>query len=84
MESEQRIYSHFMASIEAKQTAADVLPAIINAAAEKMVQCLINGGKILTCGNGGSAGDAGDFVRRRFACGGDERGFGIVTTAKEI
>ncbi|EGG98484.1 Phosphoheptose isomerase [gamma proteobacterium IMCC2047] len=61
MESEQRIYSHFMASIEAKQTAADVLPAIINAAAEKMVQCLINGGKILTCGNGGSAGDAQHF-----------------------
>lgn len=61
MESEQRIYGHFMASIEAKQTAAEVLPAVIAEAAEKMVQCLINGGKILTCGNGGSAGDAQHF-----------------------
>jgi D-sedoheptulose 7-phosphate isomerase len=27
-----------------------------------MVQCLLNEGKILTCGNGGSAGDAQHFV----------------------
>lgn len=61
MGSEQRIYGHFMASIEAKQAAAEVLPAAISEAADKMVQCLINGGKILTCGNGGSAGDAQHF-----------------------
>jgi len=61
MESEQRIYGHFIASIEAKQKAAESLPPSISAAADKMVQCLINGGKILTCGNGGSAGDAQHF-----------------------
>jgi len=61
MESEQRIYGHFMAGIETKQAAAEVLPAVIAEGADKMVQCLINGGKILTCGNGGSAGDAQHF-----------------------
>jgi D-sedoheptulose 7-phosphate isomerase len=61
MESEQRIYRHFMASIETKQKAAEKLPSSISTAAEKIVQCLINGGKILTCGNGGSAGDAQHF-----------------------
>ena len=61
MDLEQRIHGHFLASIDAKQKAADVLPATIAEAAEKMVQCLINGGKILTCGNGGSAGDAQHF-----------------------
>jgi len=61
MESEQRIYGHFIAGIEVKQTAAEVLPSVIAEAADKMVQCLVNGGKILTCGNGGSAGDAQHF-----------------------
>lgn len=61
MESEQRVYSHFVASIEAKQKASEVLPAAIAEAADKMVHCLLNGGKILTCGNGGSAGDAQHF-----------------------
>jgi D-sedoheptulose 7-phosphate isomerase len=61
MDLEQRIHGHFRASIEAKQKASDVLPAPIAEAAEKMVHCLINGGKILSCGNGGSAGDAQHF-----------------------
>ena len=61
MELQQRIHGHFMASIEAKQKAAEVLPAAIEEAADKIVQCLVNGGKILTCGNGGSAGDAQHF-----------------------
>ena len=58
MNLEQRIHGHFLASIDAKQAAAEVLPSAIVEAADKMVQCLVNGGKILTCGNGGSAGDA--------------------------
>lgn len=61
MNLEQRIHGHFLASIDAKQAAAEVLPSAIVEAADKMVQCLVNGGKILTCGNGGSAGDAQHF-----------------------
>ena len=37
------------------------LPETIEAAALKMVQCLLGDGKVLTCGNGGSAGDAQHF-----------------------
>lgn len=61
MDLKQRIYQLFEASIHTKAQAAEVLPESINAAAEAMVQCLLNNGKILTCGNGGSAGDAQHF-----------------------
>lgn len=37
------------------------LPPIIELASEKLVACLLDDGKILTCGNGGSAGDAQHF-----------------------
>lgn len=59
--AQQRIEAHFQASIEAKKAAKDVLVAPVFDAAEKMVECLRAGGKILTCGNGGSAGDAQHF-----------------------
>jgi D-sedoheptulose 7-phosphate isomerase len=36
-------------------------------AAEVVGQCLVNGGKLLVCGNGGSAADAADFATE-FAC----------------
>jgi len=39
----------------------DELPGAIEAAGNIMVECLKNGGKILSCGNGGSAGDAQHF-----------------------
>lgn len=57
----QRIEQHFQDSIAAKQAAKDALPTPVLDAAEKMVACLKAGGKILTCGNGGSAGDAQHF-----------------------
>lgn len=57
----KRIEQHFIDSIEAKQAAKEVLPEKILEAGEKMVACLKAGGKILTCGNGGSAGDAQHF-----------------------
>lgn len=41
--------------------AAEILPDAIVRAGETMVASLLNGGKILTCGNGGSAGDAQHF-----------------------
>lgn len=56
------IIRHFSDSIDAKIRAADALPPFIADAAEVMVQCLLSDGKILACGNGGSAGDAQHFV----------------------
>lgn len=40
---------------------AEQLPLHIIRGGQAMVDCLLNGGKILTCGNGGSAGDAQHF-----------------------
>jgi D-sedoheptulose 7-phosphate isomerase len=56
-----RINHNFQESINTKQIAADVLAEPIARAAQSMTQCLLNGGKILSCGNGGSAGDAQHF-----------------------
>ncbi|MCW7553586.1 phosphoheptose isomerase [Endozoicomonas gorgoniicola] len=56
------IIRHFSDSIDAKIRAADALPPYIADSADVMVQCLLNDGKILACGNGGSAGDAQHFV----------------------
>lgn len=51
----------FTASIETKRRSAPTLAAPIAAAAEAFVACLRGGGKILSCGNGGSAADAQHF-----------------------
>ncbi len=40
----------------------NLLPDIILDASQLIVQSLLNGGKILCCGNGGSAGDAQHFA----------------------
>lgn len=58
MEARDIVQKHFDASIEAKETARTQLADVITAAAEAMTQCLLDNGKILACGNGGSAGDA--------------------------
>ncbi len=50
--------SHFDASIDAKQRARDALAEPLAAGAERLARTLEAGGKILACGNGGSAGDA--------------------------
>ena len=57
----ERIIGHFGASIETKMLSAEELPPYIEQAGQVMVQALLTGGKILTCGNGGSAGDAQHF-----------------------
>jgi D-sedoheptulose 7-phosphate isomerase len=57
----QRVRQLFAESIETKMKAAEVLPDAILTAGQCMVECLLNGGKILSCGNGGSAGDAQHF-----------------------
>lgn len=49
---------HFEESSEVFSRAMQVLPPIIAEAADVCCEALLNGRKILTCGNGGSAGDA--------------------------
>jgi D-sedoheptulose 7-phosphate isomerase len=61
MDMQARIRHLFQSSIETKQQAMDVLPALIEHASLVMVQALLSEGKILACGNGGSAGDAQHF-----------------------
>lgn len=56
-----RIRSHFTDSIQTKINAADSIVNIIAEASEEIVQSLLEGHKILTCGNGGSACDALHF-----------------------
>jgi len=62
MDLQQRIRDHFAASAETKRAAMDVLDHPIAAAVEAMVAALMNNGKILACGNGGSAGDCQHFA----------------------
>lgn len=56
-----RIRSNFSESIQTKISSADTLINIIAEASEEMVQALLEGHKILSCGNGGSACDAMHF-----------------------
>ena len=61
MPDNQRIRGHFEESIAVKQTAMDTLPPAIAEAARLMTDALNRRGKILSCGNGGSAGDSQHF-----------------------
>ncbi len=61
MQAEARIKLLFADSIEVKQRAMEQLAPSIAAAGQVMTDCLLNNGKILSCGNGGSAGDAQHF-----------------------
>ena len=58
---QSRIQHMFQTSIETKQQSLTVLPQVIENASLMMVSALLNEGKILACGNGGSAGDAQNF-----------------------
>lgn len=62
MELLSRISQHFHDSAELKLRAVDALAEPIRQAAERMVHCLMNEGKILACGNGGSAADSQHFA----------------------
>jgi D-sedoheptulose 7-phosphate isomerase len=57
-----RVQGHFLESIAAKQDSMEELSPAVAAAAERMVSCLMNEGKVLACGNGGSAADAQHFA----------------------
>jgi len=55
------IQQHIQASIDTKNRVLSCLPPFIDNAAELIVKALQDGHKILSCGNGGSAGDAQHF-----------------------
>jgi D-sedoheptulose 7-phosphate isomerase len=57
-----RISQHFTDSAQTKLDAAELLAAPLAGATELMVGALVNNGKILACGNGGSAADAQHFA----------------------
>src|ERR687891_249197 len=56
-----RISENFSESAHLKLQSMDALAGPIADAAERMVQCLKRDGKILACGNGGSAADCQHF-----------------------
>lgn len=58
MSLRNRIENHFNASIETKKKSLETLVGVIELASQKIVHCLLNDGKVMSCGNGGSAGDA--------------------------
>lgn len=62
MDLPQRIRAQFAASAEVKRQAMEMLDRPIAAAIKIMVDALMNSGKILACGNGGSAGDCQHFA----------------------
>jgi D-sedoheptulose 7-phosphate isomerase len=56
-----RISENFSESAHLKLQSMDALAAPIAAAAQRLVQCLNANGKVLACGNGGSAADSQHF-----------------------
>jgi D-sedoheptulose 7-phosphate isomerase len=58
----ERIRGHFAESVAAKQDAAQAMAEPIARAAALLTDCLFTAGKILACGNGGSAADAQHFA----------------------
>ena len=62
MDSTQRIRQHFADSAQLKLDAVDALAPAVARAAEILTESLLADGKILACGNGGSAADAQHFA----------------------
>lgn len=59
---EQRIQQQFFDSADLKYAAAEILAKPIADAVNAVVGCITSGGKVLACGNGGSASDAQHFA----------------------
>jgi DnaA initiator-associating protein len=67
----ERVKTHFSGSVQTKITSSDVLADKIAEAGQHCVSTLLGGQKILSCGNGGSAGDAQHFsseLLNRYLC----------------
>ncbi len=58
----QRVTAAFEESLRVKQLALAQLPPLIARGAALVLECLLQGHKILACGNGGSAADAQHFA----------------------
>ena len=58
----QRASAHFLESIAVKQDAVKVLPEQVAKGVMTIVRSLQSGGKVMACGNGGSAADAQHFA----------------------
>jgi D-sedoheptulose 7-phosphate isomerase len=58
---EQRTQQHFIDSADLKYQSAQSLSKPIAAAVQAVLACVTSGGKVLACGNGGSAADAQHF-----------------------
>ena len=58
----ERVTREFSENLEVNRMSVGALAAPVAAAAELMLECLRKGGKILSCGNGGSAADAQHFA----------------------
>lgn len=59
---ETRIQQHFIDSADLKYQSAQSLSKPIAAAVSAILACVTSGGKVLACGNGGSAADAQHFA----------------------
>ena len=59
---EQRIQQQFFDSADLKYAAAEMLSKPIAEGVSALVGCITSGGKVLACGNGGSASDAQHFA----------------------
>jgi D-sedoheptulose 7-phosphate isomerase len=57
-----RASQHFLDSIAVKQEAEKILPEQVARGIVAMTDCLRTGGKVMACGNGGSAADAQHFA----------------------
>lgn len=62
MKLQQRIQDQFEESIATKQAALSSMSQPIEAAVRAMAACLAAGGKVMACGNGGSAADSQHFA----------------------
>lgn len=58
----ERVNAHFEESIAVKQQTQQQLVQLVATAAQSLFDALANDGKILLCGNGGSAADAQHFA----------------------
>ncbi len=82
-----RVYQHFEDSAQTKRDAAEMMAAPVAAAIELMTNSLLADGKILACGNGGSAADAQHFAAElvgRFEVERQELGAIALTTDTSI
>ena len=55
---QEKIKKQILESVAVKENMAEACVADMESSAIIMIVCIKNGGKILWCGNGGSAGDA--------------------------